>query len=99
MFILTMIATGMALGALAQLVLGRASTRIDWTMALATGIAGSFLGGLLANLLTGDGLELRPSGLIGTVIGAVLLTAVWTRLDPAKADESRRSQRRGPDQR
>jgi uncharacterized membrane protein YeaQ/YmgE (transglycosylase-associated protein family) len=46
-------------------------------MAFATGIAGSFVGGLLASLLAGDGLELRPSGLIGSIVGAVIVTAAW----------------------
>jgi uncharacterized membrane protein YeaQ/YmgE (transglycosylase-associated protein family) len=44
---------------------------------LAVGLAGSFLGGLLISLLSGDGLALRPSGLIGSVVGAVVLLAAW----------------------
>ena len=39
--------------------------------------SGSFIGGLLASLIAGDGLELKPSGLIGSFIGAVLVTLVW----------------------
>jgi uncharacterized membrane protein YeaQ/YmgE (transglycosylase-associated protein family) len=46
-------------------------------MALVAGIAGSFVGGLLASLLAGDGLDLRASGIIGSLIGAVIVTAVW----------------------
>ena len=37
------------------------------------GLAGSFVGGLLASLLAGDGLELRPSGLIGSAVGATVI--------------------------
>jgi uncharacterized membrane protein YeaQ/YmgE (transglycosylase-associated protein family) len=37
------------------------------------GIAGSFVGGLMASLAFGDGLELKPSGLIGSVLGATLV--------------------------
>ena len=33
-------------------------------------LAGSLVGGLLGSLLSGDGLELRPSGIIGSVVGA-----------------------------
>ena len=36
-----------------------------------------FVGGLLASLLAGDGLAFKPSGLIGSFIGAVLVTLVW----------------------
>ncbi len=38
------------------------------------GIAGSFMGGFLASLLSGGSWQvLRPSGFIGAVIGAVVL--------------------------
>jgi uncharacterized membrane protein YeaQ/YmgE (transglycosylase-associated protein family) len=46
-------------------------------MALVAGLAGSFVGGLLFSLLTGDGIDLAASGLIGSVIGAVVVTAIW----------------------
>jgi uncharacterized membrane protein YeaQ/YmgE (transglycosylase-associated protein family) len=35
------------------------------------------VGGLLASLIAGDGLRFRPSGLIGSILGAVIVTAVW----------------------
>lgn len=78
----------MVIGALAQLTLGRDGNRIDWTMALVAGLAGSLVGGLLFSLLAGDGLSLRPSGLIGSFIGAVLVTAAWTRFDSQKRREA-----------
>lgn len=77
MLILAIILFGMLVGAAAQLVLGRARGGINWPLALATGIAGSFVGGLLSSLLAGDGLELRPSGILGSIIGAVIVTAGW----------------------
>ena len=77
MLIIAIILFGMLVGAAAQLLLGRAKGGINWPMAFATGIAGSFVGGLLASLLAGDGLELRPSGIIGSIIGAVIVTAGW----------------------
>ena len=46
-------------------------------MAFGAGIAGSFVGGLLVSLLSGDGLELRPSGIIGSIVGAILVTLGW----------------------
>jgi uncharacterized membrane protein YeaQ/YmgE (transglycosylase-associated protein family) len=76
--ILGIILFGMVVGALAQLVLGRGGGRgIDWGLALAAGLIGSFVGGLLASLIAGDGLELRASGLIGSFVGAVLVTLAW----------------------
>jgi uncharacterized membrane protein YeaQ/YmgE (transglycosylase-associated protein family) len=75
--ILGIILWGMLIGAAAQLILGRSASGTDWTMAIVAGLVGSFVGGLLGSFLFGDGLELRPSGIIGSVIGAVLVTLVW----------------------
>ena len=77
MLILAIIVFGMVVGAGAQLVLGRSNGRINWTQALVAGLAGSFVGGLLVSLLSGDGIALRPSGIIGSLVGAILVTAVW----------------------
>lgn len=77
MLILSLILFGMLIGAGAQLLLGRQHGSIDWGMALAAGLIGSFVGGLLSSLIAGDGLALRPSGIIGSLVGAVLLTAFW----------------------
>ncbi|GEL96081.1 hypothetical protein CCO02nite_27390 [Cellulomonas composti] len=75
--ILGLILFGMLIGAAAQLILGRRSGRIDWTMAIVAGLVGSFVGGLLASLIAGDGLQLRASGIIGSIVGAVIVTAIW----------------------
>jgi uncharacterized membrane protein YeaQ/YmgE (transglycosylase-associated protein family) len=81
MLILALILFGMVVGAAAQLILGRQSKggtkSIDWTMAFVSGLVGSFVGGLLSSLIAGDGLELRPSGIIGSIVGAVIVTALW----------------------
>jgi uncharacterized membrane protein YeaQ/YmgE (transglycosylase-associated protein family) len=73
--ILGIIAFGMLVGWLAQLVLGMGSKPDGQT--LIAGLAGSFVGGMLASLAAGDGLDLAPSGLIGSFIGAVIVLAVW----------------------
>ncbi len=78
MLILGIILFGMLVGAAAQLILGRAGGGINWPMAFAAGILGSFVGGLLSSLLAGDGLDLRPSGIIGSIVGAVIVTAAWS---------------------
>ena len=93
MLILGVIAFGMAIGALAQLVLGRRSRDIDWAMAIIAGLVGSFIGGLLLSLLAGDGLSLRPSGIIGSIIGALIVTAIWQSVRRRQAAALRASQR------
>ena len=91
MLIIALILFGMIAGAAAQLVLGRGSGGIDWAMAFVAGLAGSFVGGLLSSLLAGDGLDLRPSGIIGSIVGAVIVTAIWRcggRNKPTAADRA-----------
>lgn len=75
MLILAILAFGMLVGWLAQLVLGL-GTRPNG-QSLVAGLVGSFVGGLLASLIAGDGLALRPSGLIGSFVGAVIVLAIW----------------------
>jgi uncharacterized membrane protein YeaQ/YmgE (transglycosylase-associated protein family) len=75
--ILALLAIALASGWIAQLIVGRSHGRTDWTQALIAGFIGSFVGGLLASLIAGDGFRFRPSGLIGSILGAVLVTAVW----------------------
>ncbi len=78
MLILGLIVFGMAVGWIAQLILGRTGRgNRNWAEALVAGLVGSFVGGLLASLISGDGLALRPSGIIGSIAGAVLVLLVW----------------------
>ncbi len=75
MLILGLLVFGLFVGWLAQLVLGMGSKPDGQT--LIAGLAGSFVGGLIASLVAGDGLELRASGLIGSFVGAVIVLLVW----------------------
>jgi uncharacterized membrane protein YeaQ/YmgE (transglycosylase-associated protein family) len=77
MLILGLILFGMLIGAGAQLILGRDGGSVDWTMAIVAGLVGSFVGGLLISLIAGDGIELRASGIIGSLVGAIVVTAIW----------------------
>ncbi len=79
MLILFIIIWGMICGWLAQLILGRTGSmrNTNWTEAIVAGLVGSLVGGLLISLILGDGLELRPSGIVGSVLGAVIVLAVW----------------------
>lgn len=77
MLFIGIILTGMLAGGAAQLTLGTKRTRIDWSMAFVSGLVGSFIGGLIASTLAGDGFELRPTGLIGSFVGALIVTGIW----------------------
>ena len=81
MLILAILAFGFLAGWLAQIILGLGSRPDGRT--LVAGLVGSFVGGLLASLLAGDGLSLRPSGLIGSIVGAIVVLVIWTRVAPA----------------
>ena len=85
MLFIGIILFGMLVGAAAQLILGRGGSGINWPLAFGTGIAGAFVGGLLASLLAGDGFNLRPSGIIGSIIGAIIVTLGYDRLKGSKA--------------
>lgn len=74
MLILAILAFGLAIGWIAQLILGQ-GTRPNGT-SLFAGLAGSFVGGLVISLLSGDGFDLRPSGIIGSLLGAIIVLAI-----------------------
>ncbi|HEX8082321.1 MAG TPA: GlsB/YeaQ/YmgE family stress response membrane protein [Jatrophihabitans sp.] len=77
--IITLLIVGLIAGALARLLVpGRQQMSIFATILL--GIVGSFIGGFLGYLLFGkDGDEgaFQPSGLIGSIIGAIIALLIW----------------------
>jgi uncharacterized membrane protein YeaQ/YmgE (transglycosylase-associated protein family) len=79
--LLWLLVVGLVAGLLARaLVPGKDS--MGWLATVALGVVGSVVGGLLLGLLTG-GLRDRgfgPTGLIGSVIGAVIVLLVYNRL-------------------
>jgi uncharacterized membrane protein YeaQ/YmgE (transglycosylase-associated protein family) len=80
--ILSIIVVGLIAGALARLLVpGRQNISILMTILL--GIVGSFVGGFLGYLIFGRDSSngfLQPAGLIGSVIGAVIVLLIWTRV-------------------
>lgn len=74
MLIMLIIVIGLAAGWIAHLIVGRGKP--DWPRLFVVGLVGSFVGGLLGSLLFGDGLALRPSGLVGSAVGATLVLLV-----------------------
>ena len=75
MLILFILVWGLAIGWVAQFVVFGAGR--PTALALFAGLAGSFVGGLLISLLSGDGLDLKASGIIGSIVGAIIVTAIW----------------------
>jgi uncharacterized membrane protein YeaQ/YmgE (transglycosylase-associated protein family) len=69
--ILGILAFGILVGWIARTLLGRSD--LSWGRTILFGIIGSFIGGLIVSLIAGDGLSLRPSGIIGSIVGAILL--------------------------
>jgi uncharacterized membrane protein YeaQ/YmgE (transglycosylase-associated protein family) len=76
MLILAILVIGIAAGWVAELVVNRGQ-KVNWTEALVVGLVGSFVGGLLASLIAGDGFDIRMSGLIGSIVGAIIVLAIW----------------------
>jgi len=77
--IIGMLVWGMAIGWIGQMILGKARKAKDqnWMQALIAGVAGSFLGGAIGSMLMREGFQLRPGGIIGSVLGAVIVLVIW----------------------
>ena len=67
---------GLIAGAIARLLVpGRQN--IGWVMTIVLGVVGSFVGGFLYNLIFGNFGEFDASGMIGSVIGAVVVLLIY----------------------
>ena len=78
-FILTMIVIGAIAGFLARLIVPGPDP-MGAVMTVALGIVGSFVGGFLGWALFGKDLgegALQPSGIIGSIVGAVLVVLIY----------------------
>jgi len=78
-FILGLIVIGLIAGAIARLLLpGRDPMGVMMTIVL--GVIGSFVGGFVGWLLFGHDLDegaLQPSGIFGSIVGAVIVLAIY----------------------
>ena len=72
MGVLGWILTGFLVGAIARLVV-RGPHHLGCIGTSVLGILGSLVGGTLFNALQGNGFELRASGFLGAIVGAVIL--------------------------
>jgi uncharacterized membrane protein YeaQ/YmgE (transglycosylase-associated protein family) len=89
--IVSIIVVGLIAGAIARLLIpGKQSMSVVMTIAL--GIVGSFVGGFLGYLLFGKDSAngfLQPSGIIGSVIGAVIVILIWSRVGGRSSTRTR----------
>lgn len=80
--IISLLFIGLIAGALARLLVP-GKQDLSMPMTIVIGIAGSFLGGFLGYLLfrkdDDDGF-FQPSGIIGSVIGAIVVLLIWQRV-------------------
>ncbi len=77
--------TGLVVGAIARLLVPQSGRHLGCIGTTGLGILGSLVGGGLFSILAGDGARLRASGLIGSIIGAVLILVVARLLRPEPA--------------
>jgi uncharacterized membrane protein YeaQ/YmgE (transglycosylase-associated protein family) len=80
--IISLLVIGLIAGALARLLVpGKQNLSIPMTILL--GVVGSFVGGLLGYLIfhkdSAQGF-FQPSGIIGSVIGAVIVLVIWLKV-------------------
>lgn len=76
LFILGFVVIALVAGYVANYLVGKGKGFQQWEM-FAAGIIGSFVGGTLINLIFEGDLDVSLSGLLGSVIGAIIVLAVW----------------------
>ncbi len=78
---LWMFIIGIVVGAIARLIMP-GSEHLGILMTGVLGIAGSFIGGLIARIFSkpADGVAFHPAGIILSIIGALILLYVWNHL-------------------
>jgi uncharacterized membrane protein YeaQ/YmgE (transglycosylase-associated protein family) len=89
--IVSILVIGLIAGALARLLVpGKQNLSVAMTIVL--GVVGSFVGGFLGYLLfhkdSAEGF-LQPSGIVGSVIGALVVLVIWLRVGGRSSVRSR----------
>jgi len=76
MIILAFIVVALVAGFIANWLVGRSRHYETWEL-FVVGIIGSFVGGLIFNLIAGKGIDFDITGLIGSTIGAIVVLALY----------------------
>lgn len=76
MFVFAIVAGGMLVGWLAALMVAR-NERRNWGLLIVVGLGGSILGGVILSLVGGEQLEFGPAGVVGALVGAVIILAIY----------------------
>jgi uncharacterized membrane protein YeaQ/YmgE (transglycosylase-associated protein family) len=80
MGLIWMLVVGLVAGLLARAIMP-GKDAMGWVMTIVLGVVGSFVGGFLMNALmhndTGNTSDFQPSGIIGSVIGALVVLGIW----------------------
>jgi uncharacterized membrane protein YeaQ/YmgE (transglycosylase-associated protein family) len=76
MIVLGFIVIALVAGFVANWLVGRGRGYETWELFVA-GIVGSFVGGLIFNLLAGNGFEFHWTGLLGSILGAIVVLLIY----------------------
>ena len=76
MIILAFIVIALVAGFIANWLVGRGRNYETWELFVA-GIVGSFVGGLIFNLVLGHNFDIDITGLIGSTLGAIIVLAIY----------------------
>jgi uncharacterized membrane protein YeaQ/YmgE (transglycosylase-associated protein family) len=76
MIILAFIVIALVAGYVANWLVGRGRNYETWELFVA-GIIGSFVGGLIFNLIAGNGFDIHWTGLLGSILGAIVVLLVY----------------------
>ena len=76
MIILAFIVIALVAGFIADFLVGRSRNYERWEL-FVVGIIGSFVGGLIFNLVAGKGFDIDISGLIGSTLGAIVVLLIY----------------------
>ena len=87
MIILAFVVIALVAGFIANYLVGKGRNFETWELFVA-GLVGSFVGGLIFNLISGQGFDISISGLIGSTIGAIVVLAIY---GPLKAQLRKRA--------
>ena len=89
--ILIFIVIGMVAGWAASLLIRREKYPTDWGVLFIIGISGSLIAGILINLIMGNGFEIAPGGIIGSIAVACLLLWIYTRAQNRGHEQRKRA--------